>query len=116
MKKRKTVDPFYFKDCDHQQIVDSLNQDLPVNLKFNEDLVNRIHARYPLLSKTEIAIIVKAAFQSMRDLLVLGNILNFHNLFFNVKLYFFDRWMKKYNSPSLRVRMTTPPKMRKNEK
>lgn len=113
MKKPKTINPFYFKDKTHQEVVDELNEDMPINIKYNEDLVNRIHARYPLVKKSEISLVVKGFFQSMRDLLVLGNILNFHNLFFDTKLNIIDYRRDGYKFPYLKVKITTPPKLRK---
>lgn len=114
MKKPKTVVPFSFKDKTHQQMVDELNNKYPISLKYNEDLVNRVHDRYPLLDKSEVGIIIKAIFASFRDLLVLGKVLNFNGLFFDAKLHFFEYRHKGRILPSLRVRVTTPPKLRKN--
>lgn len=114
MKKPKTIKPFFFKDKTHQQIIDDINEDMPVKLKYNEDLINRISARYPLITKSQISIIVEVVFRSFRELLVSGNILNFHNLFFNVKLYFYNYTKRGYKFPRLKVKATTPPKLRKN--
>lgn len=114
MKKQKVVKPFYFKDCSKQDVVDMLNNEYPINLKYNEDLVNRIHIRYPLISKTEVSIIVKAIFQSFRELLVLGKVLNFNTLFFDTKLFFFASLKNGHILPSLKVKLSTPPPMRKN--
>lgn len=116
MKKPKTIVPFSFKDQSHQQMVDYLNDNYPISLKHNESLVNRVYARYPLLDKSEVGIIIKAVFSSFRDLLVLGKILNFNNLFFDTKLHFFDYRRGGRILPSLKVRISTPPKLRKNEK
>ena len=113
MKKFKTVKPFYFKDIEHQEVVNQLNNDNPVNLKYNEDLVNRVYARYPLIDKTQISIITKAIFQSFRDLLVLGKVLNFNNLFFDCKFHFFDYRKGGHILPSLKVKISTPPPLRK---
>ena len=113
MKKPKIVKPFFFKDKTHQDMVDLLNKDLPVNIRYNEEMINRIHARYPLISKYEVSIIVLAVFQSFRDLLVLGKVLNFNNLFFDTKLFFFDRSCRGRIIPSLKVKISTPPKLRK---
>jgi len=113
MKKIKTTVPFDFKDKSKQEMVDYLNANHPISLKNNEELVNRVYSRYPLLDKSEVGIIVKAVFSSMRDLLVLGKILNFHNLFFNMKLFFFEFRSGGHILPSLRVRVSTPPKLRK---
>jgi hypothetical protein len=116
MKKQKTVVPFYFKDMTNQQMVDHLNDNYPISLRHNEDLVNRVYARYPILDKSEVGIIVKAVFASFRDLLILGKILNFNSLFFDTKLHFFDHRRDGRILPSLKVRMSTPPKLRKHGK
>lgn len=116
MKKPKVVKPFYFKDLTHQQMVDLLNEEKPVNLKYNEDLINRVYARYPLLEKSQISIVIKAIFQSFRDLLVLGKVLNFNNLFFDTKLHFFDYHKGSHILPSLKVKISTPPPLRPHDK
>ena len=115
MKKPKTVKPFFFQDLDHQEMVDLVNSELPISLKHNEDLINRVHARYPLISKTEVSLIVKGIFQSLRDLLVLGKVLNFNNLFFDTKLHFFDYRRDGHILPSLKVKMSTPPPLRNDD-
>ena len=116
MKKQKTIVPFSFKEKTHQQMVDFLNENYPISLKYNEDLVNRVYAKYPLLDKSEVGIIVKAVFSSFRDLLVLGKILNFNSLFFDTKLHVFEHRRDGHILPSLKVRMSTPPKLRNNAK
>lgn len=113
MKKPKTVKPFYFSNHSNQEVVDIINNELPINIRYNEQLINRIHSRYPFISKMEISIIVKAVFQSFRDFLVLGKVLNFNNLFFDTKLLFFDYCQHGRILPSLKVKVSTPPKLRK---
>ena len=115
MKKQKIVKPFFFKDLSKQEVVDILNMEYPINIKHNEDLVNRIHVRYPIISKTDISIIVKAVFQSFRDLLVLEKVLNFNTLFFDTKLFFFVHRCAGHILPALKVKISTPPKLRKND-
>ena len=105
-----------FKDQTNQQMVDQLNAERPISLKYNIDLVNRVHARYPLLEKSEVAIIIKAVFVSLRDLLVLGKILNFNNLFFDTKFYFYSYRKNKVHLPSLKVKITTPPPVRRHDR
>lgn len=115
MKKAKTIKEFVFKDMSHQDMVDTLNKESPINLRHNEDLVNRIYDRYPMIKKSEIALIIKGVFQSLRDLLVLGKILNFNNVFFDTKLHFFDYHQKDgHILASLKVKITTPPPLRKH--
>ena len=114
MKKPKYVKKFFFKDMSHIDMIDFLNQELPINIKNNEDLINRVHSRYPLIDKIQISIIVKSVFQSIRDLLILGKVLNFNNLFFDTKLHFFDHRRNGHILPSLKVKITTPPSLRKH--
>lgn len=115
MKKPKTVKPFFFKNQSHQEVVNLLNDDYPINIKHNEDLVNRIYERYPFIEKSEVSIIIKTFFQTMRDLLILGKVLNFNNLFFNTKLHFFDYRKNGHILPSLKVKISTPPPMRHDD-
>jgi|SRR5579859_87312 len=78
--------PFFFKNLTHQEVVDFFNENKPITLKYNLDLVDRVHAKYPLVSKKEIGIVIRASFQSFRDLLFLGKMLFFRDLFYNVLL------------------------------
>jgi hypothetical protein len=113
MKKQKTSPPFYFRDRSHQQIIDHLNINYPISLKHNKDLVERVYQRYPFINKSEVAVIVKAVFGSFRDLLLLGKVLNFNNLFFDCKFLFFKHRRDGRILPSLKVHITTPPPLRK---
>ena len=94
-------------------MADLLNEEYPVNMKYNEELVNRIYDRYPLIDRASVSLIVKSIFQSFRDLLVLGKVLNFNNLFFDTKLHFFDYRKNGHILPSLKVKISTPPPLRK---
>lgn len=114
MKKQKTLDAtFSFEGKTHQEVVNYLNDEYPISIRNNEDLINRIYNRYPLLDKSEIGIIVKAIFASFRDFLVLGKILNFNGLFFDAKLLFFRHRRNGHTLPALKVQISTPPKLRK---
>src|SRR5271166_3226504 len=103
MKKLIPSKPLIFKDQTNQQMVDQLNSDCPISLKYNIDLVNRVHARYPLLEKSEVGIIIKAIFGSFRDLLVLGKVLNFNNIFFNMRILVFSHCKKGVIFPAIKV-------------
>lgn len=114
MKKLKTIRSFFFTNSNNEDTYKTINKDLPISLKHNEDLIKRIHAKYPLLTKTEISIIVKLAFESIRELMILGKILNFNNLFFDTKFHFFAHRRNERILPALKVKISTPPPMRKN--
>lgn len=116
VKKPKVVKPFNFTNMSNQEVVDHINEEYPVDLRFNEDLVNRIYARYSVIDKSKIAIIVKAVFQSFRELLILGKVLNFNGLFFDTKFHFFDYRKNGHILPSLKVKISTPPPLRHHDK
>ncbi len=114
MKKTKTTKPFYFEGMSHSEMVEILNTYFPISLKHNEDLINRIADRYPLLNKVQISQIVKLVFKSMRELLIMGKILNFNSLFFDTKLFFFKHRKNGVIYPALKVKISTPPHLRTN--
>lgn len=94
-------------------MADDVNASLPINLKNNYDLVERIYERYPFISKSEISKIVINVFESFRDFLIFGDILNINNFLINAKLHFFDKKNPKVKFTRLKVKVTTPPKLRK---
>ncbi len=85
---------FYYKDKTYQEIIDIIDKELPIHLKNNEDLINKIHQKYPLLTKSEIAVIVKGFFQCLRDVLVSNQVVHVTKLMCHVKWHF--RKEKKY--------------------
>ena len=113
MKKSQPVKPFYFKDISSSDIINILNEQYPVKIQYNTDLIDRIHIRYPFITKTQISVIVKAVFESFRDLLILGKVLNFNSLFFDVKLSVFPYVKNGKLSPCLKIKVGTPQKNKK---
>lgn len=111
---RRPVKPFSFKDLTKEEMVNKLNTDNPISLKYNQELINRVYERYPDVSKIEIARICLAVFQSIRDLLVLGKVVCLNNLFFDMKFCFYDYRRDGHILPALKVQISTPPKLRKN--
>ena len=110
--------PFWFDGYTRQEMVDRLNLENPISLRKNKDLVERVCARYPLLPKAEVANTIRQIFQALRDLLILGKIINSKPLFWHMRLLFYKFNMKKFGDkpfPSLRVKMTTPYKIKKSE-
>lgn len=113
MKKQKTTMPYVFKDMTHQDMVDKLDTEMPIKLKHNEDLINRVYARYPLIKKSEVSLIVLRVFQGIRELLILGKILQFNKLFFDTKLLVFDYRKDGAILPAVKVHISTPPPLKK---
>lgn len=112
MKKQKTIKEFFFKELERNDVANLVNKDLPINIKSLEPLINRIYERYPIIDKTQISIIVKTTFETLRELLVLGHILNLNKLAFDMKLHFFPHRLEKIYA-ALKIKLTTPPKIRK---
>lgn len=113
MKLHKLPTPFSFKDKTHQEVVDIIDKEYPINLVNNQDLIDRIHAKCPFITKPEISIVVKQVFTCWRELLILGNVLNFNTLFFDCKLNIFKQRRKLGISNTIEVKMSTPPPLRK---
>jgi len=114
-RKPKKPPIFYFRNMSAKNMVELLDKECPIDLRYNEDLVDRVHVQYPLASKTEVATVIKEIFNSMRDLLFFGKIFNFHKMFFDTKLYFraHSKAIKKHRF-ALRVSMKTPPPLRRH--
>jgi nucleoid DNA-binding protein len=108
----KSVNPFYFKDLTHEQAKDLFNKDHPISLKYNEELVNRISSKYPIISKSEVSVIVRATFESIRDFLILGKVMNFNGLLFDFKFYVFAHRRGSVIFPAVKVEVSTPKSIR----
>ena len=104
--------PYRFRNRSHQSMVDEINDDIPISLNHCQDLVGRVCDRYPYLPKYEVAIIIKATFATIRDLLILGKTLNFTRLFNLVFLL-----IKPPDTPQsgylIKFSINTPPRLRK---
>jgi len=111
--RRKSTYSFSFKDMTHQQMVDHLNDEYPISIKYNEELVNRVYACYPLIPKAQVGMIVKAVFSCMRDLLTLGKVLSFHKLLMDVKLLFWPQHLKGKTYGAMKTQLTTPAQLRR---
>ena len=101
----KPVRPFFFQDLSRQEVADLLDQEYPISLKHNEDLVNRVHLRYPILKKSEIAVIIRQVFQGFRTFLILGKTLG--DFFGRARLVFSKHANMGTYYPSLKIKITT---------
>jgi len=110
MKKVKTIRKFYFENLSEVDIINLVNREQPINIKHLSFIVDKIYAKYPLIDKSEISVIVRAVFESIREFLILGYIINFNKTFFDMKFHVFQ-FAKKFSG--LKVKLTTPPHIRK---
>lgn len=109
-KEYYTINSFSFIDKSKEDMVDYLNEEHPITSKGNSDLIERVHARYPLISKTDIVDICNNTFGAIRDLLVLGKILNFNGLFYQTKFSFTKgKNPKQKEIMRFKVAISTPP-------
>jgi hypothetical protein len=101
--EEKPAREFVFTDSD---LAGHLDQDYPIKLTKLQDLIERVASRYPLIEKMEVSRIIKAIFESLRELLVLGCNLNFEKIFHDMKLNFHR---STYNSYQVWVSLITSP-------
>ena len=94
MTNHSKVNPFGFKDLDHEQVIEFMNEEYPVNIRYNEDLINRIHTRYPILDKASISVIV--------------------NFFPDMKLFVFTHHRGGVTFPAVRVKVSTSKLLKGN--
>ncbi len=84
--RRVPIQPFVFKNMTHQEFVDLMNECLPIKLVQFQDLIDRIHARYPLIAKFHIATIVYHTFRAIRNLLLLGGFFRIFEMLWHTHL------------------------------
>ena len=63
------------------EILSLLNKDYPIDINKLSPIIDVLHEKYPLISKTDITIIVKSIIESLRDLLIMGHIISAENYF-----------------------------------
>lgn len=90
-----------------------LNNKLPINLGGLEKIINSVHARYPILSKTEISLIVKALFEELREQLVHGNTINLLNIGSGIRIHTYCKLYSTKLVGNVRVQVNTPPGLKR---
>jgi hypothetical protein len=110
-RKKSTV-PFSFVDRTNQEMNDYLNFTYPIDLRYNEDLLNRVSERLPNIDKKKIKRVIKTIFRCFRDQLVLGNIINFIKIFEDFKLFFYAHKTKTKLQRRMRIQVVTPDYLR----
>lgn len=86
---------------------------LPISLEEIQPLIDRIHARYPVISRYEVVIIIKSFFETIRHLMIIdGSTLSINSLWANFFLNVYPRsgWGKSWIE--FRVKLTTPRDIR----
>jgi len=111
--KKKVDQEFHYLEISKEEFRDAVNEEFPIEIRQLESIIDRIHHKYPLIDKTQISLIVRAFFESLRDFLILGYEINFNKLLTNMKLRFFTHVINGKINPALRVKLKTPSSLRK---
>ena len=110
MKNKKNGNSFEFKEISKEEMVNIINSKHPIKLNKISYFADKIHERYPVATKTEVVMVLKEVFETIREMLVLGYVINFNKLFFDTKLYFFSPSKGK---AAVKVQAKTPPPLKK---
>ena len=108
---------FAFKQKTHEEVVNIINDKIPIKLNNNEDLVTRVHNRYPMVSKAEVALVVKSAFEVIRDCIILGKTINLHSIIVGMSLSFSfikNKNKRKKRKTHVVMKLMTPKHLRTN--
>ena len=101
---RNKIKPFQFKQEPEMP---------PIKLSpQHQKMAETISHKYPLLPKIGIAVIIQAALEVLRDLLIKGCILNIMGFFNNFKLYFHQHKKNGKTNIAVRVSLTTPKELK----
>lgn len=95
-------------------LVNLLNQELPINIKTLAPIVDRVYEKYPVIDKAEISLIILTVFEVIREFLVLGYIINFNKFLFDMKLHFFQHVIGTRFNTALKVKLKASPKFLKD--
>ena len=114
MRAIKKVKEFFFNGKSHREIVDIINKRFPINLSLNQELIDRIASKYPIIPKHNIVSIITLFFQSIRECLILGKTLCIIGFLTDVRLHFL--MPKRTKAIKCIVKITTPPGLRKIDK
>lgn len=91
----------------------------PISLKYIQPIIDRIHHRYPALSRYEIVVIVKQFFETIRYLMfVEDKILSINTWFANLRLepakFTGPTAKQRPNVINIKCKLTTPGKIKTN--
>jgi nucleoid DNA-binding protein len=106
-----TSPTFFFKKLDRFQMAEMVDDKLPISLRNQSGLIDRVHARYPIIEKQFVVAIIKAAFEVIRERLILGEVIDLPGIV-NAMWLYFNR--SKGNSVRARIKTHTPEEIEKS--
>lgn len=108
---KKKYNKTYFKSLD----INTLNTELPLNLRELETIINEVSKKYPILTKIQISMISKKIMEEIREQLLAGNGINIREFLFDMKLFTFCKLRKNKITFNTKIQVSTPLKI-KNSK
>jgi nucleoid DNA-binding protein len=90
-----------------EDVVKEVSSLFPIKLGKSYNIIDSIHEKYPFISKTEIALIVKTFFEAFREVVFSGGEVGFSGLFSHAK-------MTVNAANSIKMQVSTPRSIRKN--
>jgi hypothetical protein len=98
------------KDIEYEDLFNQINRQHPINFK-KYDLLNELHQQYPLISKEDLALVMKTLFEIIREKIIEGYKINVKYIFNEFHLIA----NKSFSGhPFLLLKSQTFPKIRKN--
>lgn len=107
-KKKKLVKEIRYKDLSIEEFISTINKSLQIKLSDKAELIDEIHDHYPMVSKKDVSLIVKAFFDVLRESLVTGEVINFNKTFSNMRLLVYNHRRNNKDYVSVKVKISTP--------
>lgn len=95
-KNNRLTKIFSFIGLTNEEMANKIEEELPIKhylffLHDEDDLVNKVHSRYPFVDKETVKYIISNIFVALRSLLIMGKIINLMPILTDFKLTFFLR-------------------------
>jgi hypothetical protein len=85
-----------------------LDQLLPIQISSLDNIINRIHKQYPLISKLETVLIIRSFFENIRYLFYIGETISINNFVGRMKLNKFYSLHKNKMATCFNAQVATP--------
>lgn len=109
-KTKKIYKQIPLKEISYPELFDHLNKSHPINFK-KYNFINKIHDKHPILSKEDIALVVKAIFETIRENIIEGYSVTIKHLFNEFRLSLIN----KKNLKNLKIKNRTFPTIRRHK-
>lgn len=93
-------------------ILHAMQDEYPISLVKIQHIIDRVHKRYPLVSKSDVTLVTKTFFECLRSILVAGDSLSISNMFTHMHLYRYNRISKNKFMHIVKVKLSTARKLK----